>query len=641
MDNGGRDLAPADLDALLAIPDRDEFLDRSYRAILARGPDLRGAARFARRLRFVPGYSRRRVLAKLLASEEHRAIQARQLQQQRDDLARRAQELERARADLERARRELDEREQIAEQLRRLAEQIRQVPVLHSRLLEQHHQLVEQQGQLVEQQGQLFEQGRAERQRRDALLDRLGQLPPEQAQLLGQHRQELGRQQQDALDLLRQLAQGQHDALRHALALELAQRLEPLAAAPSHWADLLAALRRDLLDELDRRGWGRAGESGAAGPEAEELARFVAESYRLILRRPPAPAELAAGCDGLRAGIGRVKGEFLHALLGCPPGGPAPQAAAMPALPAPAPTATHPEEPGSCRVCGGALAYKWSLKVLRERHLAHYHECRDCGCLQVVHPHWLAEAYADEDRPLAENPDQGRFARNYTAYAYFTALHRAGLTAERPLVLDFGGGYGLLAQMLKSGGFEAWQHDPHVPIPFLAADRSLGGLDDFPEGSFDVISALEVLEHLTDPLTTLDRLAARLKPDGSLLLSTTVYYPGLHHQGWYYLAAGWGQHVTLWSRAALRHCAGRLGFRSVGLAPGTEGFFILFSRRPADELRAKLAAATAELKHPDHLRRITAAWDLQALGILQATDAPLVEDLAAAGPLPRAGGGAA
>ena len=105
--------------------------------------------------------------------------------------------------------------------------------------------------------------------------------------------------------------------------------------------------------------------------------------------------------------------------------------------------------------------------MLGGRHLAQYHECRACLSLQVVNPTWLDLAYAGESQPLANNPDQGRFARNFSAYSTFVALHEAGVTSERPVVLDFGGGYGLLAQMLKSGGYEAWQVDPYVPVPFL------------------------------------------------------------------------------------------------------------------------------------------------------------------------------
>ena len=324
--------------------------------------------------------------------------------------------------------------------------------------------------------------------------------------------------------------------------------------------------------------------------------------------------------------VARVKGDFLDELLGRVSGN------AGEALPGPPPS-TSPtihlaDESNSCRICGDSLDYKWSLKVLGGRHLAQYHECRGCLSLQVVNPTWLGDAYADESRPLANNPDPGRFARNFSAYGTFVALHEAGVVPERPVVLDFGGGYGLLAQMLKSGGYEAWQVDPYVPVPFLAADRCLSALDDFPEAGFDLIFALEVLEHLTDPMATLEGLARRLKPGGILMLSTGIYHPGEHNHQWHYLAAEWGQHITFWSHPALVHAAGRLGFSSLGLFPGTEGFFILFSKLGAESLRAELSAALSVLRQADHRGRAVASWDLQALGCIRVLDDPVVEDLA-------------
>jgi hypothetical protein len=65
---------------------------------------------------------------------------------------------------------------------------------------------------------------------------------------------------------------------------------------------------------------------------------------------------------------------------------------------------------------------------------------------------------------LANNPNQGRLARNFSGHGAFVALHEAGVVSEHPVVLDFGGGYGLLAQGLKSGGYEVWQVDPYLVL---------------------------------------------------------------------------------------------------------------------------------------------------------------------------------
>jgi len=48
----------------------------------------------------------------------------------------------------------------------------------------------------------------------------------------------------------------------------------------------------------------------------------------------------------------------------------------------------------------------------------------------------------------------------------------------------------------------------------------LAELQALPSGTFDVISCIEVIEHIPEPRPTLELLARLLAPDGLLLLST-------------------------------------------------------------------------------------------------------------------------
>jgi len=267
-------------------------------------------------------------------------------------------------------------------------------------------------------------------------------------------------------------------------------------------------------------------------------------------------------------------------------------------------------KPASCRICQGQLLYKWTLRVLAEKYPAEYYECTTCRSLQIPQPFWLDEAYQSESAPLACNPDGGRFIRNFSAYHYLTALHKAGVFPPEPCLLDFGGGYGLLTQMLYSAGYNAYQTDPYVPVPFLAPQRSIGDFGQIPKATFDGITALEVLEHLTDPHETLERLVSILKPTGTLILSTGIYQSGVHDPNWNYLAGEWGQHVTFWSKPALQYLAGRHGFRSVGYFPGGEGFLILFSRTCPDSFKLMLTEATAYLSDHQLLAQAVRSWDL-------------------------------
>ncbi|RDC60909.1 2-polyprenyl-6-hydroxyphenol methylase [Alteripontixanthobacter maritimus] len=114
-------------------------------------------------------------------------------------------------------------------------------------------------------------------------------------------------------------------------------------------------------------------------------------------------------------------------------------------------------------------------------------------------------------------------------------MHWAGdIETRRPLagrtVLDVGCGAGLLAEPLarlggKVTGIDAAPENAKVAalhaegsgldIRYMAGE--LGALD---LGTFDLITCMEVLEHVADKPAFISQLALRLKPDGLLVLST-------------------------------------------------------------------------------------------------------------------------
>jgi len=263
-----------------------------------------------------------------------------------------------------------------------------------------------------------------------------------------------------------------------------------------------------------------------------------------------------------------------------------------------------------CRVCGGALASKWTLTVLG-RHAAEYFECVDCGCLQIPSPWWLAEAYHDEDKPKATNPDGGRFCRNYSAYVRLRALEYAGLFAGPLRALDYGGGSGLLATMLRLAGRECRQFDPYCPIPLFEPDLAYRSADQIPSGGFNAVVALEVFEHLCDPCDAIRSLASYLAPGGTIVLSTGIYEPGVHTADWPYLSCPAGQHVTFYTRRALRVLADACGLPQVCLFPALDGFLILLTS--VDRRRAARCLAWA--RWALNRRRLLAAWTAEAWDI--------------------------
>ncbi|RED17700.1 bifunctional 2-polyprenyl-6-hydroxyphenol methylase/3-demethylubiquinol 3-O-methyltransferase UbiG [Parasphingopyxis lamellibrachiae] len=104
---------------------------------------------------------------------------------------------------------------------------------------------------------------------------------------------------------------------------------------------------------------------------------------------------------------------------------------------------------------------------------------------------------------------------------------------RRPLTgksaLDIGCGAGLLAEPLARlgatvTGIDAAEENiaaarAHAAQSGLAIDYRIGGVE-AAEGTHDLVTCMEVVEHVTDPAAFVCGLAGALKPDGLLIMST-------------------------------------------------------------------------------------------------------------------------
>ena len=261
--------------------------------------------------------------------------------------------------------------------------------------------------------------------------------------------------------------------------------------------------------------------------------------------------------------------------------------------------------------------------MLDDQHQARYYECGACHALQIPDVPWLAAAYRHEGAGHACDRDTGRLRRCFSASWYLFVLKSVGVVPSSARLLDWGGGHGLLSRMLRDVGIDAWSYDPHVPVPLFSADQALSD-DEAVEGSFDVVTAFEVLEHLVDPVGTAGSIRRILAPGATVVVSTGVYRSGQHDESWHYLAVEGGQHITFWSEAALGHLGSLLGKASVGYFPGREGFLVVFSDHTQDALDGLLAEAAILVRDDVVLAKFARAFDFISDGVVPSVD-PRVE----------------
>jgi SAM-dependent methyltransferase len=144
---------------------------------------------------------------------------------------------------------------------------------------------------------------------------------------------------------------------------------------------------------------------------------------------------------------------------------------------------------------------------------------------------------------------------------------RGGLGSAR--WLDFGCGLGGLVRYARDRGIDSFGFDEGYAAGRLRQDSvpALSSAElDVAEESFEVVTAIEVLEHLIDPVATLRRLAALLRPGGLLFLTTGNAEPFRNRmETWSYVQPD--VHIGFFEPATLA-----TAFRRAGLKPAFPGY---------------------------------------------------------------------
>lgn len=228
-----------------------------------------------------------------------------------------------------------------------------------------------------------------------------------------------------------------------------------------------------------------------------------------------------------------------------------------------------------CKICQSPVQKAFEATILQQ-YLEPFYKCQHCGFLSVGDAHWLSQAYTD----ALNISDTGIVTRNLylykivsvIAYALFgfrsKGVIRGGASAQldsdtpgtlphsmqSPLLVDFGGGSGLLVRLLRDVGIEALWQDEYCENIFAR------GFEWDYNAKPTLLTSFEVFEHLPNPM---EQISAMLELCPNILFSTELLpCPIPQHQGkdiWWYYGFMHRQHISFYAKETLEHIAKQKG----------------------------------------------------------------------------------
>jgi hypothetical protein len=207
-----------------------------------------------------------------------------------------------------------------------------------------------------------------------------------------------------------------------------------------------------------------------------------------------------------------------------------------------------------CSICGSESELFGTGLVLTKYNVRFF-RCVTCGFIQAETPYWLAEAYSS---PIARS-DIGYISRNIRMARITRALISLAFNRKGKF-LDYGGGYGMFVRLMRDAGFDFYRDDRFCKNLFAAgfdisdAQHLLTDLQ-----PFELITAFEVFEHLSDPIAEITRML-QLAP--AILFSTFVVPdPAPPIGSWWYYVLEHGQHIAFYTPRSLHVLAEKSGLR--------------------------------------------------------------------------------
>jgi len=283
--------------------------------------------------------------------------------------------------------------------------------------------------------------------------------------------------------------------------------------------------------------------------------------------------------------------------------------------------------PERCRLCGSNNLRARGAKrgKFRPRDF-HFYECRSCSFLfvePVVGPEIYDDAYyrgkgADplvdyesEYTNYAATPRNYEFLDLYRLAKIHLGKNDAALAEEPIRWLDFGCGAGGLLKFLRdretvplrdqerkieASGFDVGSYAEKLGTVDNLKIWNRGELEILPVGYFQIVTCIEVVEHLPEPLPVFELLARLLAPEGLLLLTTgNLSSPAAKLMGVGFPYCVPEIHVSYFTPLSLKYVYDRVGLRPVK-AQYLDGLRFKFLKNVAPFLPLGLAQRLAGSK---------------------------------------------
>lgn len=185
--------------------------------------------------------------------------------------------------------------------------------------------------------------------------------------------------------------------------------------------------------------------------------------------------------------------------------------------------------PGQCPICGSSeyrVVYDMTAPGASGSIPGLIARCQGCPMWfkAAIPPGAIEGAYGDE---YGEDvADLGYMSSDTTRAFFRKSLQRVAAAGGRPpRLLDIGSGTGALLEVAGAMGFDAEGIDLCRPNVERAAARGLrvrhgdaAALD--VEGEFDVVTMMDIIEHVVDPVGLLRTVGRALAPGGRLVVYT-------------------------------------------------------------------------------------------------------------------------